>query len=81
MPEHEYYIRSTKQLVGNSCLWWRQYEAGYTCDLKQAGLYTLEFVKSLDGSCAVAYHKDQIEHLIEHHVTFPVLCKSGTEGC
>jgi len=73
---HEYYIRCTKQLVGNSVLWWRQYEAGYTCDLKQAGLFTKEFTESLDESCAVAYHKVEIEPLIEHHVSLTALHKS-----
>lgn len=35
-----YYIQDTRQFVGNSVLWWRKDQGGYTTDLKKAGKYT-----------------------------------------
>jgi len=71
---HEYYIRCTSETIGNSTLWWRQYGAGYTCDLKQAGLFTKEFIKKLNAG-TMAHHKDEIEPIIENHVSVNVLMK------
>ena len=38
----DYYILDTREVVGNCAVWWCPDGSGYTCDLEEAGLYTLE---------------------------------------
>lgn len=41
-----YYIQDARSYVGNSVLFWRPGGAGYTTNLDEAGLYTLEEASS-----------------------------------
>ncbi len=47
--EHDrdrYYIIDSRSCVGNCALWWKPDGKGYTCNLDDAGLYTLEEAES-----------------------------------
>ncbi len=44
--EKRFYILDTRQIVGNCALWWRPDGAGYTTELKEAGLYSERDAKS-----------------------------------
>ena len=80
MPEdYVYYVRDLA-FCGNSCLWWMQYEAGYTHDLSKAGLYTKAFCDSLDSGLSDFFHKDDVDHLAESHVPIRSILKMK-EGC
>ena len=35
-PEPLFYVQDTRQIVGNSALWWREGGHGYTCNLDEA---------------------------------------------
>ena len=39
-PWQRFYIRDTRQVVGNCALWWRPNGRGYTVDLEAAGQFT-----------------------------------------
>ena len=38
-PQEQFYILDTRQVVGNCSYWWRHEGKGYTCELRDAGLY------------------------------------------
>jgi rubrerythrin len=37
-----FYIQDSRHTVGNDMLWWRQDGKGYTTDMREAGVFTLE---------------------------------------
>ena len=42
MADDLYYIQDTRQVVGNSAVWWREHGSGYTCDLNEAWKVSFE---------------------------------------
>lgn len=42
-----FYIRDTRQIVGNCVLWWGINRAGYTTELDKAGKYTEDETRGL----------------------------------
>ena len=66
-----YYVRDMRQVVGNCALWWRKGDAGYTCNLEEAALYTEEEARKRtqdrDGM-HVAYPADQVRAIVVTHV-------------
>lgn len=63
-----FYVRDTRQVVGNCALWWAINGAGYTCELDQAGLYTTDEVKSMRRGIDEPYPREQVEALVIKHV-------------
>lgn len=64
-----YYIRDTRQVVGNSALWWCPEGCGYTCDLDAAGLYTWEQCQGRRDT-DVPYRREDIDAAAERHARF-----------
>ncbi len=62
-----YYLQDDRQIVGNSMLWWREGGKGYTCDLKEAGVFTKENLPILRSS-DIAWPKDYIDARTALHV-------------
>lgn len=67
--EFRYYILDTRSMVGNCALWWKPEGAGYTCQLHEAGKFTLEQTRTgrptdVGVPCCMA---DALAH---HHVRF-----------
>lgn len=42
LAEPMFYLRDTRQVVGNCAYWWAHKSQGYTCHLELAGLYDRE---------------------------------------
>jgi hypothetical protein len=69
-----FYIRDTRQTVGNCALWWGPAGHGYTCDLKTAGRFTEAEVKRFcDRPSDVAYPAAEVDALAVLHVRFESL--------
>jgi hypothetical protein len=43
----QFYIQDARSYVGDAVVWWRPDGKGYTCDLSDAGIYSLEEVLHL----------------------------------
>lgn len=64
-----YYIRDTRQIVGNCVMWWAKDAKGYTCDLDRAHLYTEEEVESQDWrDTDIPMPEEEINALAYRHV-------------
>lgn len=65
-----YYIRDTRQTVGNSVLWWGHGNKGYVSELRDAGLYTRADALHIAArrSTDVPYAQSTIEAVAAHHV-------------
>lgn len=63
-----YYIQDSRQVVGNSMVWWR--ESGYTCDLLQAKVFDKDEATRIcdNRDTDKMWEKDYIDFLIQHHV-------------
>lgn len=75
--EKSYYILDARSCVGNCALWWGKDSRGYTCNLDEAGLYTLEEALS-HRDTDVPVHKDIarariVQHVLWDHLTQHVL--------
>ena len=61
----DYYYLRNEGYLGNALLWWKK-GGGYTCDIKQAELFTEEEAKIIckrpEDS---AYQQDYIDNLLE----------------
>jgi len=62
-----YYVQDSRSVVGNCASWWCPNNAGYTCDISKAGLYTAKQVSSMRET-DVAWPKEVVEKLIIKHV-------------
>lgn len=73
--ERLYYMRDTRNTVGNCVMWWRKGNAGYTCDLNNAAVYehteAMHMHKSRNSD--VPYPKDYIDGITTRHVDHQVL--------
>ena len=64
----EYYLQC-RGTVGNSVLWWAINDAGYTCDIRCAKVWTQEQIDKKElRSFEKAWPKDQVDCLIQHHI-------------
>ena len=72
----EFYVMATREVVGNCCSWWRPEGRGYTCDIDDAGLYTLEEVKGMRPT-DFPVHKDVVEKCTTRHVRADHLRQQG----
>jgi hypothetical protein len=65
-----FYIQDCRQIVGNCAMWWAKNDAGYTCDLDEAGVYTEdEARRRTSDPCRldVMRPKDVIDaHILRH---------------
>ena len=68
--EEKYYIRDSRQYVGNCLLWWRKDKCGYTTNLDDAGRFTKEEAEKicLNRDTDVMYLVDDIDNIAERHV-------------
>ena len=67
--ENLYYIQK-HGYVGNSILWWKYNNAGYTTNIDQARVFTEDEAKKLckDVDGCIAWNKDHIDNNISKHV-------------
>jgi hypothetical protein len=63
----QYYILDARTMVGNCALWWRPEGAGYTCNLDDAGRYTLAEAES-HRETDVPVRCDVAERIAVRHV-------------
>ena len=65
-----YYIQDSRQFVGNSVLWWRPKSCGYTCDLSEAGVFTLGEARKICRSRDTdrMWEVNYINSKTQHHV-------------
>jgi hypothetical protein len=70
-----YYMRDTRQVVGNCILWWGKNNSGYTCDLDRAEVYPEDVAMSMHRSRAsdVPYPKDLMDSIAYRHVDHQVV--------
>lgn len=68
--ERLYYVRDTRNVVGNCVLWWRKGNAGYTCNLDEAEIYTKSIAMRMHRSRKTdrPYPKDIIDGMCDRHV-------------
>ena len=66
-----YYVQDARGYVGNCMLWWKSNNCGYTCDLREAKVFTLPEIAKMhsvaDGT-KKAWPKDYIDARQEPHV-------------
>lgn len=64
-----YYIQDTRTYVGNSMSWWRKEGHGYTCDIREAELFTLARAEEI---CRTSHFKmwprTYIDSRVSHHI-------------
>ncbi len=72
----DYYILDARSCVGNCALWWRPNGKGYTCELSQAGLYTLEDASS-HREIDIPVHRSIAENRVVKHVRWDALNDAG----
>ncbi len=60
-PAPRYYIRDTRQVVGNCALWWRPEGAGYATDLNEAGEYSADEALSTERDSGRTHRAIPIE--------------------
>lgn len=64
-----YYVQDDRGVVGNCALWWAKNDAGYTCDLDAAAVYTEEEVGRRNWrETDVPRDKDVIDAMVIRHV-------------
>ena len=75
--ERLYYMRDTRSnaIVGNCIMWWRKENAGYTCNLDDAEIYTESKAMSMYESRTSdrPYPKDIIDKMAVRHVDHQVV--------
>lgn len=74
-PESLYYIQN-RMPCGNCVMWWAEGGHGYTCDLGQAGRFTLAEASHIVKSRPEidrAYPCDEVDRRVVRHVDFQSL--------
>lgn len=71
-----YYVLDVRSVVGNCACWWRPDGKGYTCDIDDAGLYTLAYAKGLRET-DIPIHRDVAQRLVISHVRLDDLRQAG----
>lgn len=66
----KFYIWDTRSMVGNCVLFWRANSMGYTCDIREAGLYDEQEALEIQASRGTdrAVPREIAEAFIVHHV-------------
>ena len=67
-----FYLQDARQYVGNSVSWWAKDGKGYVCDIRKAHIFTRDDIERgvTDRSTDVAWPKELIDGLIQHHIDF-----------
>ena len=80
--ERMYVVVDTRQIVGNSVLFWAHKRKGYTCDLRMAGLFDYEEAKSIEEgrSTDKMYPLSEVLKLVQHHVDCQDLYSAEKKG-
>lgn len=73
-----YFIQDSRQVVGNCALWWRVDAGGYTCELREAGLYSGVEAKSM-RTTDIAWPADAVRSIVVQHVRSEGLAKLREE--
>lgn len=70
-----FYIRDTRQTVGNSALWWGRNGSGYVTELDRAGLFSRSDALRIaaNRSTDVPYAKSDVEAIAALHVRVEAL--------
>jgi len=80
MPEEDgeprFYLLDSRSCVGNCALWWRPDGKGYTCELDQAGTFTLDEARS-HRSTDVPVPVSVAQHSSVRHVRWDALRAAG----
>lgn len=76
MAAKEYYILDARNPVGNCAVWWRHEAQGYTCELGDAGLFTLDYASSLRAA-DIPVHRSIAEEIAVKHVRWEPLHERG----
>ena len=72
----EYYILDARSCVGNCALWWGPNGGGYTTELGEAGLYTLDDASS-HSEHHIPVHRSIAENRQVRHVRWKALHSAG----
>lgn len=65
----DYIIQVKNRYVGISAVWWAKDGKGFTTDPYDAQTYTEDKARTYEISCdVVAWYRDDVLHLAEHHV-------------
>ena len=66
----KYYLQDSRQYVGNSMSWWARNGKGYTCDIRNAEIYTEEkaFSRHKSRETDIPWPTDYIDSRISHHI-------------
>ena len=68
----KYYVQNyIRGYVGNSMLWWRKGDCGYSCDIQDAKVFTQEEVDKMDSikeGAKKAWPKEYIDARVQHHI-------------
>ena len=67
IPGNLYYVQDIRQMVGNCIMWWAKNRQGYTCNLKEAGLYCGDDVETM-RSTDVPWPQGWVEEHVVAHV-------------
>ena len=66
-----YYLQNTTATIGNAMLWWRDGDAGYCCEIREAKVFTAEEAWNTIGSDTGKFKmwdKARVDAKISHHV-------------
>ena len=67
-----FYVQNVSQgFVGNSMLWWKLYNCGYTCDIRNAREFTkaeIDKMYSIEEGTKRAWPVEYIDERIQHHI-------------
>jgi hypothetical protein len=70
MKKDRYVIVDSRVTVGNSVVFWCYDRSGYTCDLRMAGIYTVEEAKQIcrGRSTDRMFKYSSVLKIVQHHV-------------
>lgn len=68
-----FYVQDTRQYVGNCMVWWRGDNNGYTCDIREARIFSKGDAKQIckrkrSERTKKMWSKEYIDKRISHHI-------------
>lgn len=76
---NEFYLQC-RGTVGNSVLWWAINDAGYTCDIRCAKVWTKEQKENkVLRSFEKFWPKDQVDEVIQYHIDIQDLTHASSK--